>query len=124
MIRTKEATGKTAEEARAAACAALGVSEDDLNVSYEVLEMPQSTGFLGLKKIPAKVRVTVEEEDPAPEKPAAKAIRAEEKPAAKPAPAEKAEKAEPAEQAEAPEQAAPAARPEPKPAPKAAKKPA
>ena len=124
MIRTKEATGKTVEEARAAACAALGVSEDDLNVSYEVLEMPQSTGFLGLKKIPAKVRVTVEEEDPAPEKPAAKAIRAEEKPAAKPAPAEKAEKAEPAEQAEAPEQAAPAARPEPKPAPKAAKKPA
>ena len=124
MIRTKEATGKTVEEARAAACAALGVSEDDLNVSYEVLEMPQSTGFLGLKKIPAKVRVTVEEEDLAPEKPAAKAIRAEEKPAAKPAPAEKAEKAEPAEQAEAPEQAAPAARPEPKPAPKAAKKPA
>ena len=124
MIRTKEATGKTVEEARAAACAALGVSEDDLNVSYEVLEMPQSTGFLGLKKIPAKVRVTVEEEDPAPEKPAAKAIHAEEKPAAKPAPAEKAEKAEPAEQAEAPEQAAPAARPEPKPAPKAAKKPA
>ena len=124
MIRTKEATGKTVEEARAAACAALGVSEDDLNVSYEVLEMPQSTGFLGLKKIPAKVRVTVEEEDPAPEKPAAKAIRAEETPAAKPAPAEKAEKAEPAEQAEGPQQAAPAARPEPKPAPKAAKKPA
>ena len=66
MIRSKEATGKTVEEARAAACAALGVSEDDLNVSYEVLEMPQSTGFLGLKKIPAKVRVIVEEEDPRP----------------------------------------------------------
>ena len=64
MVRTKEATGKTVEEARAAACALLGVSEDDLNVSYEVLEMPQSTGFLGLKKIPARVRVTVEEEDP------------------------------------------------------------
>ena len=52
MIRSKEATGKTVEEARAAACAALGVNADDLNVSYEVLEMPQSTGFLGLKKIP------------------------------------------------------------------------
>ena len=80
MIRSKEATGKTVEEARAAACAALGVSEDDLNVSYEVLEMPQSTGFLGLKKIPAKVRVIVEEEDPAPaapEKPAVKVVRAE-----------------------------------------------
>ena len=79
MVRTKEATGKTVEEARAAACALLGVSEDDLNVSYEVLEMPQSTGFLGLKKIPARVRVTVEEEDPAPvqEKPAVKAVKAE-----------------------------------------------
>ena len=97
MIRSKEATGKTVEEARAAACAALGVSEDDLNVSYEVLEMPQSTGFLGLKKIPAKVRVIVEEEDPAPaapEKPAVKVVRAEK---AQPAePAEKAEKAQPA----------------------------
>ena len=41
MIRSKEATGKTVEEARAAACAALGVNEDDLNVSYEILEMPQ-----------------------------------------------------------------------------------
>ena len=61
MIRSKEATGKTVEEARAAACAALGVSEDDLNVSYEVLEMPQSTGFLGLKKIydPEKVKAEV-----------------------------------------------------------------
>ena len=73
MIRSKEATGKTVEEARAAACAALGVNEDDLNVSYEILEMPQSTGLIFKKKTPAKVRVTVEEEDPAPaapEKPA------------------------------------------------------
>ena len=30
MIRTKEATGKTVEEARAAACALLGVSADEL----------------------------------------------------------------------------------------------
>ena len=67
MIRSKEATGKTVEEARAAACAALGVSEDDLNVSYEILEMPQSTGLIFKKKTPAKVRVTVEEEDAAPE---------------------------------------------------------
>ena len=117
MIRSKEATGKTVEEARAAACAALGVSEDDLNVSYEVLEMPQSTGFLGLKKIPAKVRVIVEEEDPAPaapEKPAVKVVRAE-----KAQPAEPAEKAEKAQPAPAPQ---PAEKPAPQPAP--AQKPA
>ena len=51
MIRTQEATGKTVDEARAKACALLGVQADDLNVSYEVLEMPQKTGFLGLKTI-------------------------------------------------------------------------
>ena len=49
MIRTQEATGKTVDEARANACAKLGVQADDINVSYEVLEMPQKTGFLGLK---------------------------------------------------------------------------
>ena len=60
MIRTQESTGKTVDEARAKACALLGVQADDLNVSYEVLEMPQKTGFLGLKPTPAKVRVSVE----------------------------------------------------------------
>ena len=63
MIRTQESTGKTVDEARAKACALLGVQADDLNVSYEVLEMPQKTGFLGLKTTPAKVRVRVEEPD-------------------------------------------------------------
>ena len=108
MIRSKEATGKTVEEARAAACAALGVNEDDLNVSYEILEMPQSTGLIFKKKTPAKVRVTVEEEDPAPaapEKPAVKAVKPEpaepaqaaaEKPAAQPQKPEKVEPAAPA----------------------------
>mgnify|MGYP002582403373 CR=1 FL=1 len=69
MIRTQEATGKTVDEARANACAKLGVQADDINVSYEVLEMPQKTGFLGLKLTPAKVRVTVEEADPVPAAP-------------------------------------------------------
>ena len=72
MIRTQESTGKTVDEARAKACALLGVQADDMNVSYEVLEMPQKTGFLGLKTTPAKVRVSVEEPDApaaAPEKP-------------------------------------------------------
>ena len=63
MIRKQEATGKTVDEARAKACALLGVQADDLNVSYEVLEMPQKTGFLGLKLTPAKVCVSVEEPD-------------------------------------------------------------
>ena len=67
MIRKQEATGKTVDEARAKACALLGVQAEDLNVSYEVLEMPQKTGFLGLKTTPAKVCVSVEEPDaPAP----------------------------------------------------------
>ena len=63
MIRTQEATGKTVDEARTNACALLGVEKDDINVSYEVLEMPQKTGFLGLKLTPAKVCVSVEEPD-------------------------------------------------------------
>ena len=73
MIRTQEATGKTVDEARAKACALLGVQAEDMNVSYEVLEMPQKTGFLGLKLTPARVRVSVEEPDApkAPEAPAA-----------------------------------------------------
>ena len=122
MIRTQEATGKTVDEARINACALLGVEKDDINVSYEVLEMPQKTGFLGLKLTPAKVRVSVELPDEpvaAPAAPAAapapvveeKAVPTEpvveetapEAPAAE-APATPAEEAAPAE-----EQAAPAA---------------
>ncbi len=74
MIRTQEATGKTVEEAFAKACALLGVQAEDENVSREVLEYPQKTGFLGLKTTPAKVRVSVEEPDApaaAPAKPVA-----------------------------------------------------
>ena len=110
MIRTQEATGKTVDEARAKACALLGVQAEDLNVSYEVLEMPQKTGFLGLKLTPAKVLVKVEEPDapaaapvkepaaPAVEEPAAPAEKAEE-----PAPeAEKSPAEEPAPEAAAP----------------------
>ena len=112
MIRTQEATGKTVDEARAKACALLGVQAEDLNVSYEVLEMPQKTGFLGLKLTPAKVRVSVEEPDApkAPEAPAAAEVPApapvEEKVEAPAAPA--AEEAAPAEEPKA-EEAAPVA---------------
>ena len=93
MIRTQEATGKTVDEARANACALLGVQADDLNVSYEVLEMPQKTGFLGLKLTPAKVRVSVEEPDAPAAAPAA------ETPAEVSAPAEAAPTGTPAEEA-------------------------
>ena len=112
MIRTQEATGKTVDEARAKACALLGVQAEDMNVSYEVLEMPQKTGFLGLKLTPAKVRVSVEEPDvpKAPEAPAAAetpaAAPVEEKVEAPAAPA--AEEAAPAEEPKA-EEAAPVA---------------
>ena len=111
MIRTQEATGKTVDEARAKACALLGVQAEDMNVSYEVLEMPQKTGFLGLKLTPAKVRVSVEEPDApkAPEAPAAEApapAPVEEKVEAPAAPA--AEEAAPAEEPKA-EEAAPVA---------------
>ena len=73
MSRKQEATGKTVDEARAKACALLGVQADDLNVSCEVLEMPQKTGFLGLKLTPAKVCVSVEEPDAPAAAPAAPA---------------------------------------------------
>ncbi|WP_223382642.1 RNA-binding cell elongation regulator Jag/EloR [Faecalibacterium prausnitzii] len=110
MIRTQEATGKTVDEARAKACALLGVQAEDMNVSYEVLEMPQKTGFLGLKLTPAKVRVSVEEPDApkAPEAPAAAEAPApvEEKVEVPAAPA--AEETAPAEEPKA-EEAAPAA---------------
>ena len=96
MIRTQEATGKTVDEARAKACALLGVQADDLNVSYEVLEMPQKTGFLGLKTTPAKVRVSVEE----PDAPAAPVVEEKVEPEVKPvveeAPAEEPKAEEPA----------------------------
>lgn len=112
MIRTIEATGKTVEEARAAACAQLGVNADDLNVSFEVLEMQHKSGFLGLKFTPARVRVTVEEADkPAPaakEKEPAKAPKA-------PAPQQTPKKETVKPAVEKPVQEAPKAEPVPAP---------
>ena len=105
MIRKQEATGKTVDEARAKACALLGVQADDLNVSCEVLEMPQKTGFLGLKTTPAKVRVSVEEPDAPAEAPVEAAPAVEEK-----SPAEQPVEAAPAVE----EQPAPEAQPEEK----------
>ena len=111
MIRKQEATGKTVDEARAKACALLGVQADDLNVSYEVLEMPQKTGFLGLKTTPAKVCVSVEEPDAPAAPAAAPAPAAEAAPVQETAPEVPAAPVEEPAEVEQPaaEQAAPAA---------------
>ena len=105
MIRTQESTGKTVDEAFAKACALLGVQAEDENVSREVLEYPQKTGFLGLKTTPAKVRVSVELPDapaavpakpvePVAEQPVEPAAPAAEQTPAAEQPAEAAEEAE------------------------------
>ena len=107
MIRTQESTGKTVDEARAKACALLGVQADDLNVSYEVLEMPQKTGFLGLKLTPAKVCVSVEEPD-APAAPAVEEKKAPVQEKAAPAPVVEAPAAPAEPEAKVEEAAAPA----------------
>ena len=96
-MRSIEMSARTVEAAVQTACEALGVSRDDLNVSYEVLEFPARKFF---KTIPAKVRVTVEE----PAEPAATAAApaapaapvAQEEPAPAPAPAPQPAQAEPA----------------------------
>ena len=107
MIRTQEATGKTVDEARINACVLLGVEKDDINVSYEVLEMPQKTGFLGLKLTPAKVCVSVEEPD-APAAPAVEEKKAPVQEKAAPAPVVEAPAAPAEPEAKAEEAAAPA----------------
>ena len=108
MIRKQEATGKTVDEARAKACALLGVQADDLNVSCEVLEMPQKTGFLGLKLTPAKVCVSVEEPD-APAAPVVEEKKAPVQEQAAPAPAVEAPAAPAEPEVKAEEPAAPVA---------------
>ena len=88
MINYLEKTGKTEEEAIAAALRELQMERDD--VSVEIIERAKS-GFLGIGAQPAKIRVSWETTDPVPaptvqpakEKPAPAA-----KPAEKPAPME------------------------------------
>ncbi len=96
MIKYLEKSGRTMEDAVAAALAELGRSEEEISV--EVLEREKS-GFLGIGAKPAVVRVSYEVPDepaekPAPKKPEDKrgpAPKKEkknaEKPAEKPAPA-------------------------------------
>ena len=86
-MRSIEMSAKTVEAAVQAACEALGVDRDDINVSYEVLEFPARKLF---KTIPAKVLVKVEEPEVEEVKPV------EDAPAPVEAPAVPAEEAAPA----------------------------
>ena len=113
MEKYIEKTGRTTDDAIAAALAELHLEREDVTV--EVLQLPK-TGFLGFGAAPAKVRVGYQVPDepaPAPvkeEKPAPKAEKPAPAPKAeKPAPAPKAEKpAKPEKPASAPAPAAPA----------------
>ena len=94
MINYREKSGRTMEDAIAAALAELGLSEDEISV--EVLERAKS-GFLGIGAQPAVVRVSYEvpdepaevrKEAPAPKKTEEKKS-APQKTEKKPAPAPK-----------------------------------
>ena len=63
MIKSIETTGRTEDDAIAAALSQLNLTRDD--VSVEVLERAKS-GFLGFGSSPAKVKVSWEEPDPEP----------------------------------------------------------
>ncbi len=87
-------TGKTIDDAKANAAAQLGLDPDAF--SYQVIQMPKS-GFLGIGAQPAKIEVTYEVPDPAPEAPKvalSSASRSKPKPAVKPEPKQEAPKPE------------------------------
>ena len=89
MEKTIITTGKTIDLAIEAALNQLGLDRD--SVSVEVLAQAKS-GFLGLGAQPAKVQVTYEVPDPAPEAPkVALSSASRSKPKAKPAPEKKPE---------------------------------
>ena len=97
MIKSLEKSGRSVEEALKAALVELGLDEDDVSYSYEVVTRPKS-GFLGIGAVPAVVRVNYETKD----EPVVEAPKRDAKPAAapqtakKPAPVKEEKKAEPA----------------------------
>ena len=122
MEKTLIASGKTIDLAIESALAQLGLDRD--SVSVMVLQQAKA-GFLGFGAQPAKVQVTYEAPDPAPEAPkVALSSASRSKPKAKPAaPKAEAPKAEPKVDAPKPEPKA-EKKPEPKKeAPKAEKQP-
>ena len=58
MIKYLEKSGRTREEALAAALAELGMSEEEI-LGSELIELPKS-GFLGIGAKPAVIRVSYE----------------------------------------------------------------
>ena len=83
-MREVIATGRNVEEAIANGCQALGVELSD--AQFEIIDVNKKT-FLGLKTIPAKVRVYIEEpQEPVQEAPKAATVVSPEKPVQKPAP--------------------------------------
>ena len=107
MIKYLEKSGRTMEDAIAAALAELGRSEEEISV--EVLERAKS-GFLGIGAQPALIRVSYEVPDePAAEKKEAPAPKkAEKKPEAKKAEEKKPEAKKTEEKKPAPKKEAPA----------------
>ena len=99
MRKWIETTGRSEEDAIAAALFQLGLDRDD--VSVEVIERAKS-GFLGFGGNPAKVRVSYEVpgEDEEPSSPAPEKVPEPAAPKAEPVPEKKAEPAAPAPQAE------------------------
>ena len=91
MIKYLEKTGKTEDEAVAAALEELGVERDD--VSVEIIERAKA-GFLGIGAVPAKIRVSWESDEPDAEEPPAAAAEAEPEAAETVLPAAQPEKAE------------------------------
>ena len=82
MEKTHISYGKTIDDAISAALSQLGLDRD--SVSVQVLAQAK-TGFLGFGAQPAKVQVTYEVPDPAPEKPkSALGSASRSKPKAKP----------------------------------------
>ena len=99
MINYLEKTGKTDDEAIAAALEEIGLDRDD--VSVEIIERAKP-GFLGIGSVPARVRISWESEGEEPAAPAPEEVPAakEEIPAAPAAAAEKSEPSEPVDEPE------------------------
>ena len=112
MIKYLEKSGRTREEALAAALSELGMSEEEI-LGTELIELPKS-GFLGIGARPAVIRVSYEAPDEVVEK------KTEPKPEKKEAPAPK--KAKEEKSAPAPKVAKEEKKAAPAPAPKAEKK--
>ena len=91
MIKYLEKTGKTEDEAVAAALEELGVERDD--VSVEIIERAKA-GFLGIGAVPAKIRVSWESDEPDVEELPAAQAEAEPEAAETAVPAAQSEKAE------------------------------